>query len=156
MLFLLLMLLTACGQSAPTQGEGGSDSVTDSAWLFETEAVQNENELKVKLTVTNQQENQGTLDFSSGQLYELVLTNDQGEEVYRYSDGRMFTMALVQESFEPGESKTFEEVIALEEDLPAGTYTLDTQLIVMAVDGAEWTDQATFQNRLEIEISSKQ
>lgn len=153
LLTLFVLLLSACGQGgdSPTQGEEGNDSVTNSAWSFETKTTHDENELLVQMTVTNQQETKSTLDFASGQLYEMVLTDSNGEEVYRFSEGRMFSMAIVQEAFEAGESKTFEEVIALDK-LDKGTYTLDVQLVVMAVDNEEWTDEETFQNRLDVII----
>ena len=103
------------------------------------------------MTVTNQQDHEGSLDFSSGQVYELILTNEQEEEVYRYSDGQMFTMAIIEESFEPNESKIFEETIPLEE-LSPGSYTLDVLLMVMAIDKEEPADKAAFQKKIEVEI----
>ena len=43
------------------------------------------------------------LQFSSGQQFEIIITNEKGKEVYRYSDGKAFTMALVYKSIKPGE-----------------------------------------------------
>ncbi len=48
------------------------------------------------------------LQFGSGQQYEIVVTNQAGEEVYRYSDGKAFTMALVYKSIQPGRSLNWE------------------------------------------------
>lgn len=44
------------------------------------------------------------LTFSSGQQFELTITDEASNEVYRYSDGRSFTMALVYKTINPGES----------------------------------------------------
>ncbi|NEU29713.1 hypothetical protein GN156_02850 [bacterium LRH843] len=147
----LFVFLTACGQGTnkQVQGEEGSGSVADNHWLFETEAKQDEDILHVTLTVTNEQDDESSLEFTSGQLYEMILTNDHGDEVYRYSSNRMFIMMLTQQLFSPGETKTFEEDIPLAE-LSAGNYKLHTELIVKGVDGEEWKNAAVFQNEVEI------
>ncbi len=44
------------------------------------------------------------LMFSSGQQFEITITNENGEEVYKFSEGKAFTMALVYETLELGES----------------------------------------------------
>lgn len=45
-----------------------------------------------------------TLTFGSGQQFEVTITDEKGEEVYRYSDGKFFTMALVYKNIGPGEA----------------------------------------------------
>lgn len=42
--------------------------------------------------------------FGSGQQFELTITNEDGEEVYRFSDNKFFTMALIYKTLNPGES----------------------------------------------------
>jgi len=49
------------------------------------------------------------LQFGSGQQFELVISDDQGEEVYRYSDDKFFTMALVYKNIKPGESLSWQD-----------------------------------------------
>ena len=44
------------------------------------------------------------LMFSSGQQFEVTITDDAGNEVYKFSDGRAFTMALVYKTINPGEA----------------------------------------------------
>jgi hypothetical protein len=43
------------------------------------------------------------LTFPSGQSYDFVIRNEKGETVYRWSDGKAFTMAIRTEIFGPGE-----------------------------------------------------
>lgn len=43
------------------------------------------------------------LSFPSGQRFDIVLRNDRGEEVYRWSEGRFFTLALGRETLGAGE-----------------------------------------------------
>ena len=44
------------------------------------------------------------LMFSSGQQFEVTITDEAGTEVYRFSEGRGFTMALVYKTINPGEA----------------------------------------------------
>ncbi len=44
------------------------------------------------------------LKFGSGQQFEVVITDEKGEEVYRYSDDKFFTLALIFKTIKPGES----------------------------------------------------
>lgn len=58
------------------------------------------------LTVENAGTDTVALQFSDGQRAEFVAerTGSDGEEVWRWSEGRMFTMALGVEELPPGES----------------------------------------------------
>lgn len=49
------------------------------------------------------------LMFSSGQQFEITVTNEKEEEVYKFSDGKVFTMALIYETVEPGEAITWSD-----------------------------------------------
>jgi hypothetical protein len=75
-----------------------------------------------------------TLTFGSGQTYDLVIRDEKGQVVYRWSDGRAFTMAVRQESFGPGE-KTYPFVVRLADKegqpLPQGNYTAEAWLTTM-------------------------
>ncbi|MDT8859596.1 BsuPI-related putative proteinase inhibitor [Alkalihalobacillus sp. MEB130] len=152
-LLSIVLLLSACGQgaTAPLSNGEGDEGVTDSNWIFTVEAEQIDKELVVTLLIKNNQEQAATIDFSSGQKYELVLVAEDGTEVYRYSDGRMFTMALVHETFEPGESMEFQERINVE-DIPKGAYTLEAQLVLAAIDGETWTEDGTFEKQVNVTI----
>jgi hypothetical protein len=152
-LFSLLIVLSACGTevNAPAPTNEGDEAMINADWLFEVETEQADNELNVKLNVTNNKDETSSIDFSSGQIYEIVLLDQEGDEVYRFSKGRMFTMALVHESFEPGESKEYSEAISLEEIEP-GSYTLEAQLVLAALNGKEWSEDGTFQKRINVEI----
>lgn len=148
-----LVLLSACGgEKVPVEEkEGEMDEVERKGWTFEVHEELKDHQLIVNMIVTNEQNEKGSLSFSSGQLYEIVLFNQLNEEVYRYSDGRMFTMAVTEQPFEPNESKKFQEEVPLE-NLEAGTYRLDVQFLVMAADEQEWTEKEEFKKSLEVMI----
>ena len=49
------------------------------------------------------------LRFGSGQQFEIVIRNEKDEEVYRYSEGKAFTLALVYRNIDPGASLTWQD-----------------------------------------------
>lgn len=59
--------------------------------------------IEFTLTVTNIDSESRRLEFRSGQIADFAVF-DGDEEVWRWSDGRMFTQALQAETLEPGES----------------------------------------------------
>ncbi|AUX10619.1 hypothetical protein AArcSl_3008 [Halalkaliarchaeum desulfuricum] len=90
------------------------------------------------LTVRNDDDEPVELSFRSGQRVDFVVervddadgTGD-GQEVWRYSDGRLFTQALGRETLEPGESLSYG---AIWEDPPAGEYEVRGVLTAENVD----------------------
>lgn len=58
------------------------------------------------LQVTNTTGAPVELEYRSGQRFDFVVERD-GAEVWRWSDGQMFTQALGRESLPPGETLTF-------------------------------------------------
>ncbi len=71
------------------------------------------------------------LTFSSGQTYELVIKDESGKEVYRWSDGQMFTQALREVEFPAGEKNWMVTVRLAGRDgnpLPQGKYTTEAWL----------------------------
>ncbi|MFW5986390.1 MAG: BsuPI-related putative proteinase inhibitor [Halanaerobiales bacterium] len=67
------------------------------------------------------------LDFGSGQKYDLYLEDD-GEEIWRWSEGRFFTMALDRIELKPGERLDYDVEVMEEEEPEPGNYTLYGEL----------------------------
>jgi hypothetical protein len=63
--------------------------------------------LSLALTVTNTGDSPVELSFRDGQRIDAVAERD-GSEVWRYSEGRMFAMAVGSETLAPDESTTYE------------------------------------------------
>lgn len=74
-----------------------------------------------------------TLDFRDGQEYEFVASDEDGVEVWRWSDGRMFAQVLTSEEIEPGASVEFD---AAWEQPPAGTYRIEGWLTAETADAS--------------------
>jgi len=66
------------------------------------------------------------LTFPSGQDFDLVVRNDKGDMLYRWSDGRAFTQAIRNIELAPGEAKTF--VVQMPVNFPVGRYTAEANL----------------------------
>lgn len=77
------------------------------------------------------------LTFRNGMTADVVVCED-GAEVWRWSDGRLFAQAIRTETLAPGESTT--AALTWEDPLP-GTYTAEASL---AVTGVGAVARATF------------
>lgn len=81
------------------------------------------------------------LMFSSGQQFELTIANEDGEEVYKFSDGKSFTMALVYKTLNPGESLKWQDEWDMTnkegEKLTAGNYKAEIRILVMTEEDEE-------------------
>lgn len=75
-------------------------------------------------TVENGGTNPVDLAFRSGKVADVVVY-ESGTEVWRWSDGRLFTQALGTETLDPGQSFTHE--VAWEEP-PPGEYVAEASL----------------------------
>ncbi|MFK3937324.1 BsuPI-related putative proteinase inhibitor [Alkalihalobacillus sp. NPDC078783] len=134
-----LLSLTACGQEAeaPDENESNQQGVEEmNGWQLEVEAVQESEQLRVDMLLTNKTNEVQTLTYPSSQTYELVLTDESDEEVYRFSEGMMFTMALIEEEIETGGTQTFQESISVA-DLEEGHYTLSAEIVGKPQNEAE-------------------
>jgi hypothetical protein len=65
--------------------------------------------VRLALHITNRSDSTVELQFPSGQLYDFVIRDPAGREVWRWGADRMFTQALQTRSLGPGQSLTFEE-----------------------------------------------
>lgn len=70
-------------------------------------------------TIENVGSNPITANYRDGQKFDIVVEAD-GDEAWRWSHNRMFTMALEEKTFSPGESVTYE---ATWDNPDEGTYT---------------------------------
>lgn len=88
------------------------------------------------------------LTFSSGQQFELTITDEKGEEVYKYSDGKFFTMALVTRTINPGESLEWQDEWDMTnkdgEKLESGKYTAVITIMAIPESGEEKLDESQF------------
>lgn len=73
-----------------------------------------DNKFVMTLSITNNSDAAVTFRHGSGQKYDFVLLDSNGDELYRWSKGKFFTMALTSTTVAPGETVTFTESLDLE------------------------------------------
>lgn len=156
LLLTISIMLTACGTSGNTTQEEpaeentstGSD-VTEKDGEEKSDSDKSKEELKEKLkledgqdgelngeverndqdflfTVTNTQDTDVEITFSSGQEYDYVVIDESGAVVKKLSEGMMYTQAIKEVVLAPGEKLeypiAYQEVTA---DLHEGEYTIE-------------------------------
>lgn len=67
------------------------------------------NGVALSIHVTNLSDHAVELDFPSGQTHDFVVVDSLGREVWRWSDGRMFTQALQNKLLDSRETVTYAE-----------------------------------------------
>jgi len=87
--------------------------------LAATLDVTTDGDVQFSFRVVNEGTTAVTLTFSSGKRADIVVREVPGEEVWRWSDGRMFTQATTRATLEPGEQ--IEQSYTWEDPL-SGTY----------------------------------
>jgi len=74
---------------------------------LQSEQITLEKPLDINLIVENTGSESHELTFNSGQKYDFIIMDKNGREIWRWSDGLMFTQAIITETVEPGESITY-------------------------------------------------
>ena len=83
-------------------------------------------DVKFSFHVTNSSAKRVELRFPSGQTHDLVVLDMQGREVWRWSQGRMFTQSMQNKVLAASDTITFTETWRPEH---AGTYTAVATLL---------------------------
>lgn len=110
----------------------GSYKIEDDTVIFDFELVSDHSEAK-------------ELKFGSGQQFEVVITNEEAEEVYRYSDDKFFTQALVFKTINPGESLKWHDEWDMTnkdgEKLTSGKYKAEIKIMAISEENDEKIDE---------------
>jgi Intracellular proteinase inhibitor len=93
----------------------------DTARITQALSVRLDDGVRLALQVTNNGGKQTEINFPSGQMYDFRVLDVAGREVWRWSDGRMFTQSLQNRLLSDGESMTFKA--HWEDERAHGTYT---------------------------------
>ncbi|MCX7597700.1 MAG: BsuPI-related putative proteinase inhibitor [Armatimonadetes bacterium] len=86
--------------------------------------------IALRLLVRNDGDEPVELKFPSGKTYDFFLRDVARRLIWRWSDGRVFTMAIVERTLSPGESYEVREALDLSSlaDLRKGIYYLSAEL----------------------------
>lgn len=105
-LFLLMLFPLLIEAANDFQSSAGEEELSLESEMFATVGDYQIKEDKVvfDFVLINHYSEVKELQFGSGQQFEIIIRDEKNEEVYRYSEGQFFTMALVYISLNPGES----------------------------------------------------
>lgn len=141
-----MLVVTACGKEEAKPSKVNSDSSQSPASLtLDSEVTYDESSKQLSATVemTNPNEQPMQVTFNSSQRFQLIVKQDD-KIVFDYASEYMFTESIIEETWEAGTTKVFDEVFPLE--LEAGEYTVEV-IGLGQVEGAPEiavTDQTTF------------
>lgn len=105
-------LAFACGPRTHSSEAAAStphERTAESAPLASSLGVTVDNGVDLAFHVTNAADRHVELDFPSGQLYDFVVLDSLGREVWRWSRGHMFTQTLQNRLLSSGETLSWEE-----------------------------------------------
>ncbi|MCY8346475.1 BsuPI-related putative proteinase inhibitor [Bacillus haynesii] len=91
------------------------------------EPVQKQGEIEFRMSVVNHTDDTAEFEFSSGQKFELIVSDKEENERYRYSKGKMFTQAFQSMTLNPKESYDFTDV--WKEVPEPGTYEVNVTFL---------------------------
>ena len=133
----------ASAQNAQPQGDDDRSVPVQVTVKTEKQTYRSGDPVKITLTVKNTQKSDVALRFSSGQQYDIEIRRGKtknGEKVWQWSEGRMFTMALISTKLAPGKSQTYLVTYGVEVSpetgkavpkLTPGTYTIVATITTM-------------------------
>lgn len=132
-IMLGLLFLVGCAQTAENKDEAEevSGDVETKEVQLAVETKESPESVQINITLKNNTDEEKNFEFSSGQKYEIIITDPNGAEVYKYSKGRMFTQALQYLKLPSGESQTWQETWdkkSAGNKIEAGEYTVKVLL----------------------------
>jgi hypothetical protein len=136
-MMLFIFLSTGCGTNIDSINYNGGEESGISATL---DVVKEGDNMRFELSLTNETEETALLQFPSGQQFEIIVKDENNHVVYRYSEGKMFTMAIVMKEIKPKETLIWEDEW---KDATPGTYTVIGELQIMSING-ESVDRGQF------------
>ncbi|MFC7321190.1 BsuPI-related putative proteinase inhibitor [Halobacillus campisalis] len=121
-------------ETSNSESEEPSDNIVAliEQLTFEAEVVQGKDGIMAEFSITNDAEEPVILGFNSSLKYDVIVENQDGEEVYKYSEGQAFTQQLTMEELEPGEKLEANETV--NEELPPGDYNVTMTFLVTSIN----------------------
>ncbi|HHW30276.1 MAG TPA: hypothetical protein GXX20_01160 [Clostridiaceae bacterium] len=96
------------------------------------------------------------IKFGSGQQFEISITDENREEVYRYSDDKFFTMALLFKDINPGESLQWQDEWDMTnkegEKVAPGKYKAKITVMVIFEEGDEKIEEDQLTTEIEFAL----
>ena len=136
------------------QQEGAKDPITG---LFDTtlDIVQENDSAKFDFSLHNISEEDLKFYFSSGQKFDIFVSDHNGEEVYRWSHDKDFIMAIIPIELKKGEKLSFAQTWDYTDNdgsrVPPSKYTVTVKILAKFENGKKTSpDELTAVKEMEI------
>ncbi|NLO25028.1 MAG: hypothetical protein GX114_02645 [Clostridiales bacterium] len=97
------------------------------------------------------------LMFGSGQQFEVTITDKEGGEVYRYSDGKFFTLALIYKDIEPGQAIKWQDAWDMTnkegKKLTSGEYNAQIRILVAPEEDSERIEEHQLSTNISFSLN---
>ncbi len=171
LIIAVFLLLSACGTADNDQAENNSENEENSKTneetgnnhnvndqdekeetmeeelAYHTEASLEDGMLTVQMELVNETGERKQLTFRSGQRYNVVIHDADGNKQFDYAEGMMFTQAIEEEELESGESLSYEVEWEAEGE---GPYEVTAEITVSEINGDE-ADRSLLQETVSVE-----
>lgn len=115
-----------------------------------------EDKIVLDFALTNHSDQTSKLQFSSGQQFEVVITDEKGKEVYRFSEGKLFTEALIYKDLKASQSIKWQDMWDMidkdGEKLTSGKYTAEISVLARSRD-KEIIDKSQLTAEIDFNLS---
>ena len=125
-LLLLATVAYACGPRARA-AETEQRKTVEGPPIISSLDVKIRDGIELTFRVTNNERSKVELRFPSGQTHDFTVVDSLGRNVWRWSEGRMFTQAYQNKFLESGEAVTF--TAAWRSEVPPGRYVAVASLL---------------------------
>ena len=108
-----------------------------------------------QLLIENNEDSPLHLEFPTSQFYEITVTDQSGQEVYRYSKGRFFLQAL--QTINIGPHQTYRKVENWDfkvngKRVPAGKYTVTATLLPRKLNDHSLSNKQILVSKIEFNV----
>ncbi|MCM3651169.1 BsuPI-related putative proteinase inhibitor [Metabacillus litoralis] len=129
----MLIFLFGCSNNIEEQAntivkEERESNVENGELELKVDVNVTEHQAEFIITLANNSNEMKKLEFPTSQKYEIIVTDGNDQEVYRYSAGKMFTQAIEYALIKQGESVQWEEIWEYGEIMP-GEYEVDVSIL---------------------------
>ncbi|MBA2133969.1 Spo0E family sporulation regulatory protein-aspartic acid phosphatase [Hydrogenispora sp. UU3] len=159
---LLLFLSQVHKVGGSNSGTTKTEQLSSTRGQLSTSAAYQITEDKVifDFALTNHSSEVLVLPFGSGQQFELVIRDEKGEEVYRYSDGKFFTMALVYKQINPGEALRWQDQWDRRDKTgnaaSPGRYRAEIEILVIPEEDGDKVEGSQLRTTIEFTLPASQ
>ena len=149
LLFFILVVSSGCSADEKKSGHtdlgtAGEEDVGNKMVELAIELNILQEQSQFIISLTNRSNNEKTLEFSSSQKYEIIVTDENQNEIYRYSEGKMFTQAMDHVLINADKTIQWEETWDInEKELKAGFY--EVKVSVLSAEPNNLVSSLTFE-----------